>query len=35
MSDIIDVPSEDKNWLIKIGQIKEDNKSKTAKKDED
>ena len=35
MSDIIDVPSEDKNWLIKVGQIKEDNKPKNNKKDEE
>jgi hypothetical protein len=35
MSDIIDVPSEDKAWLEKVGQIVKENKTKTAKKDEE
>lgn len=34
MSDIIDVPSEDKAWLEKVGQIKTE-KPKIVKKDEE
>ena len=36
MSDIIDVPSEDKAWLEKVGQVAKSEKPKsTTKKDEE
>lgn len=36
MSDIIDVPSEDKAWLEKVGQVAKSEKPKTvSKKDEE
>ena len=35
MSEIIDVPSEDKAWLEKVGQVTKSDKPKTNKKDEE
>jgi hypothetical protein len=35
MSNIIDVPSEDKAWLEKVGQVAKTEKPKIVKKDEE